>query len=260
MALTTFLPSLPAELRALERYLLRRDVGAPSTVPTPFALEQTVPATGVTLDTIAWEFPEALGEFGLRHDGFILYVECASTADPLDGQRLKLSAESRIFQMAWGVPVTRSYAIAPYRITYAGESVGNRVQHPSWVGATGGGFGLACTPLCVHDATTVVACSGATSTAANFIQPGWILWGVRADVTQAITGATSFHVGDGVVPTLWGANVGVSLGARNRQTDWQQKNAGSQSEFARPVVLTAQGGNFTGGEVTLTAYYTDDWM
>ena len=98
--------------------------------------------------------------------------------------------------------------------------------------------------------------SGATVSVANLIPNN----GVQVDcvayyVTTAITGATSFSIGDGTTADLWGHNVGVALGTAD--TSWHLGTAIGPRlcPATLPIVLTANGGNFSGGAVRLVVFY-----
>lgn len=104
--------------------------------------------------------------------------------------------------------------------------------------------------------TELSGLTGASVTATNLIPAGAVLVGVSARVTTAITGATSFDVGDGSDVDRWGAGIAVALGTTSDNTDW---TAGTIECFptAQDVVLTANGSNFTAGAVRLTVHYID---
>jgi len=98
------------------------------------------------------------------------------------------------------------------------------------------------------------ALSGAAVNLTSLIPAGAFVLGVTVRVTTAITGATSFSVGDGVTATRWGTTVGIALGTTTSGTNFA---ATSPSYFptATNVVLTANGGSFTGGVVRATVHY-----
>lgn len=135
MALTnTLVPSLPPALRQLFDYLLRRDLGGPSSGPVPGALEQTTIGT-LELDTIAWDYTPADPSLGFNADGFIVWWARGATTDPTDGG-LRVSAASRRFSMVWPAGELRSYAVAAVRDTYQGEILGPKQQDATWRGAS----------------------------------------------------------------------------------------------------------------------------
>jgi hypothetical protein len=73
---------------------------------------------------------------------------------------------------------------------------------------------------------------------------------VTTRVTTAITGATSFDIGDGTTANLFGDDVAVALGTTSNNTI-----APTRYETATNVVLTANGANFSGGAVRLTVHF-----
>lgn len=100
------------------------------------------------------------------------------------------------------------------------------------------------------------ALSGATVTLSNLIPAGSDVIGVTCRVTTAITGATSFDVGDGTTADRFCNDVPVSLNTTcNLATN---AGTGTSDKFyaaATNVVLTANGSNFTAGVVRCTAHY-----
>jgi hypothetical protein len=98
--------------------------------------------------------------------------------------------------------------------------------------------------------TLLSGLTGATVTATNLIPANSILLGVTARVTTAITGATTFDIGDGVTADRFGNDVAIAL-----NTTSQNAIAPALFAAANNVVLTANGSNFTGGAVRLTAHF-----
>ena len=94
------------------------------------------------------------------------------------------------------------------------------------------------------------ALSGATVTATNLIPANCILLGVTARVTTAITGATTFDIGDGTTANRFGDDIAIAAG-----TTAQNCIAPALIAAATNVVLTANGSNFTAGAVRVTAHY-----
>lgn len=134
MALLALVPSLPAELRPLFDYLLLRDVGLPAGTMALVPLAQTA-VGGMTLDRIAWGYSPGATVAGRAADGFVVWWQDGQQGDPVDGG-VCLSAQSRQFSMLWPAGAPRSYAVAPYRMTYQGEELGPKQQHASWLGAS----------------------------------------------------------------------------------------------------------------------------
>lgn len=98
--------------------------------------------------------------------------------------------------------------------------------------------------------TTLSTPSGTTATATNLIPANSLVLGVTCRVITAITGATSFNIGDGTTANKFGNAVGISLG-----TTSQNILVPSVYAAATSVVLTRNGSNFTGGQVRLTVHY-----
>jgi hypothetical protein len=96
--------------------------------------------------------------------------------------------------------------------------------------------------------------SGATATAASLIPAGSIVLNVGIYVTAAVTGATTLDIGDGTDVDAFGAAVSIALDTATNTASWTITTvpvyaAGSD------VVLTANGGNFTGGAVRIVVTY-----
>jgi hypothetical protein len=98
--------------------------------------------------------------------------------------------------------------------------------------------------------TLLSGLTGATVTATNLIPANSILLGVTARVTTAITGATTFDIGDGTTANRFGDDVAIALNTTSNQVI-----APAAFTAANNVVLTANGSNFTGGAVRLTAHF-----
>ena len=76
-----------------------------------------------------------------------------------------------------------------------------------------------------------------------------IVLGVSVRVTEAITGATSFDVGDGTTAGKFGATLSIIAGATNIGV------IGPTAYYALTAIrLTANGGNFTGGKVRIALH------
>lgn len=98
------------------------------------------------------------------------------------------------------------------------------------------------------------ALSGASYTFTGSLPAGSLIIGVTCRVTTAITGATSFAVGDGTDVDRWGAAIAVTLGTTSTLADCTVTTPPIYAT-AGAVVLTAGGSNFTGGVVRLTTHY-----
>ena len=92
--------------------------------------------------------------------------------------------------------------------------------------------------------------SGATASSSFEIPNGSIVFGVSSRVVSAITGATSFDRGVSGEAGKFGSNLGVSLDSTNFGV------IGPTAFYAdTPVLLTANGGNFSGGAVRIAVHY-----
>ncbi|MEM7722482.1 MAG: DUF2793 domain-containing protein [Pseudomonadota bacterium] len=109
------------------------------------------------------------------------------------------------------------------------------------VGALGSSVGLATLEA---DLTL----TGATVTATDLIPDRAIVLGVTSWVIEAVTGATSYRVGTASSDNQFGGSLGVAAGS---------SNIGVVGPFAtyspEDVIVTAEGGNFTGGRIGLAA-------
>lgn len=99
--------------------------------------------------------------------------------------------------------------------------------------------------------------AGATVTAPGIIPAGSILLGVTVRVTTTITGAASFDIGDGVDVDRFGAAVALPAGTTTTLVNHTGGAGDIPALFAAAgsVVLTANGGAFTGGAVRVVAHY-----
>lgn len=94
--------------------------------------------------------------------------------------------------------------------------------------------------------------SGATTTSTIEIPDRAIALGVSTRTTEAITGATSYDAGVSGEADKFGATLGVSLGASNAGV------IGPTAYYAAtPIVLTANGSDFTGGKVRVAIHYIE---
>lgn len=101
-----------------------------------------------------------------------------------------------------------------------------------------------------------VTCSGSSVTLTDFIKAGTINFGVFVEVTEDITGATSFAVGLSGDTDSYGTGLGVSKGTKTSFADFTSGTI----EIALAdddIVLTPSGGDFVAGKVVLTRYYAD---
>jgi hypothetical protein len=105
-----------------------------------------------------------------------------------------------------------------------------------------------------------VSLSGASVTTALQIPNRATVLAVNIRVTTAITGATSFDLGVSGDTARYGDDLGIALDTTN--VGITQHPQGYYADT--PLVFTANGGNFTGGEVELSVQYlssrgTWDW-
>lgn len=114
----------------------------------------------------------------------------------------------------------------------------------------GGGFALnGATSLFGILEQEVTLTGAAVTTTIQFPNP-CILLAASVRVTVAITGASSFKVGDGVTVNRFGDLLGITVGQVNAGVIGP---VGNYSPLA--VTLTANGSNFTGGKVRVALHY-----
>jgi hypothetical protein len=123
----------------------------------------------------------------------------------------------------------------------------------SWVAAANAGasvtsaHGAATETLVVEEE---VSLSGASVETAFNIPAGAIVFAVSERVTQVVTGATSFKVGISGETNKFGDLLGLSPGSTNRG------HIGPTGFYsATPIVITANGSNFTGGKLRIACHY-----
>ena len=92
--------------------------------------------------------------------------------------------------------------------------------------------------------------TGASVTSTIAIPDRAIVLAVSTRTVAAVTGATSYDCGIAGEPAKFGGSLGVAAGSTNVGV------IGPQAFYAdTPVVLTANGGNFTGGDVRIAIQY-----
>ncbi len=98
-----------------------------------------------------------------------------------------------------------------------------------------------------------VVSAGATSETSAFVPDKAVVVGVTARVTSAVTGATSWSLGATGSPDRYGSGFGVS------QNAFAHGVTGSPIAYfgGSTLLMTATGGNFTGGAVRLDVHYID---
>ncbi len=121
-------------------------------------------------------------------------------------------------------------------------------------GLTGGSNG-ANAQLKAATTTTGALTSGATKTLTGLIPAGSLVSGIVTRVTTLITGATSYSVGDTVNAIAYGSTLAVAAGTTSNIANFTL--AGPQFyPAATDVIITANGSNFTAGNIRVTVYYT----
>ena len=96
--------------------------------------------------------------------------------------------------------------------------------------------------------------TGASVTATNLIPAGSLVLGVSCRVTTAITGASTFDVGDGADVDRFGGAIAISP---NTTSDLTDTTVATPPIYAgdTDVVLTANVSDFTAGAVRITVHY-----
>jgi hypothetical protein len=95
--------------------------------------------------------------------------------------------------------------------------------------------------------------SGASVSTTGLIPAGAFNCFAVLFIEEAITGATTFDIGDGTDVDKWGAAFGVSAPNSSISSDWTA--APGFYPAGGDVVLTANGSNFTGGIVRIAVCY-----
>lgn len=97
---------------------------------------------------------------------------------------------------------------------------------------------------------TLSGLSGASRTSTIQIPDRAIVLGVSTRTTTAITGAASYDCGIAGEASKFGGSLGIAAGSSNVGV------IGPQAFYApTPIVLTANGGSFTGGAVRIAIHY-----
>jgi hypothetical protein len=97
--------------------------------------------------------------------------------------------------------------------------------------------------------------SGATYVSTIAIPAYAHLIGVTTRVNTAITGATTYSVGDGTDADLWGASIPIAVDSESRTADFTAVAAVGPAATSRTVTLTANGSDFTAGVVEICLHY-----
>ncbi len=102
----------------------------------------------------------------------------------------------------------------------------------------------------LHAVEEELTLTGASVTSTVAFPNQCIILGCSVRVTEAITGATSFDVGDGSTVDRFGGTLGIALDSTNQGT------IGPAGNYANTTVtVTANGSNFTGGKVRICLHY-----
>lgn len=96
--------------------------------------------------------------------------------------------------------------------------------------------------------------SGATSTLTGFIPKGCFLLGLSAKVITAVTGATTWDLGDGSDADCFANDKGLTVGTVTTQADYTAEVL-KQYTSATSIVATANGSNFTAGKLRVTMFF-----
>lgn len=105
----------------------------------------------------------------------------------------------------------------------------------------------------IKTATTELGDLSASATAAGLVPAGAVVLGLTTRVTGAVTGASTYDIGDGSDQDRWGAGISGALGTTSDNSDW---TVGSIDSFpsGSDIVLTGDVA-FTGGSVRITVHY-----
>lgn len=110
---------------------------------------------------------------------------------------------------------------------------------------SGIGFGM-------HSVEEDLACSGASVTSTIVIPNRGICVGVTTKTLVSVTGATSFDCGISGQVSKFGGSLGIAAGSTNVGV------IGPEAFYSdTALVLTANGGNFTGGTVRVVIHYLE---
>jgi hypothetical protein len=181
----------------------------------------------------------------------------APPGSPADGDRHLIAAG------ATGAWAGEDYNVAFYRdgvwliltpregwlCWVAAEALALRYTSGAWVDAAGARspHGACAVPRILEELVTL---SGASVNSASAIPNGSICLGVSARSGPGITGATSYAVGIAGETTKFGNMLNIASGSTNFGI------IGPTAFYSdTPVVITANGGNFTGGAVRIAIHH-----
>ncbi len=199
-----------------------RDLAAPPASPTEG--ERYIVAAGATGAWAGWD-----GDVVLFTGGAWLRLP------PSEGWRVWIEDESVLVVRTGGAWLTLDAALG---LLVRGPAV-DVAQ-----GASGAAIGL-------HvEEELLSGLSGSSVTSTIAIPDRAIVLAVSTRTVAAVLGATSYDCGIAGEPAKFGGSLGVATGSTNVGV------IGPQAFYAAtPIVLTANGGNFTGGDVRLSIQY-----
>jgi len=100
------------------------------------------------------------------------------------------------------------------------------------------------------------ALSGATGVLGGFLPANSIIQSITFRVTTAITGATSFDIGDGTTVDRWGSGRPITLNSTTDVGDYTVDLGPFYTPASTTITFTAVGGNFTGGVIRAIVIYS----
>jgi hypothetical protein len=186
-------------------------------------LGRTTPPETPAEGTLWGVGPGATGAFAGQDGRMALFLGGGwSFADPWEGWRL------------WEAATARDWRHGP----------------GGWVAADAASPGGASTALAIAETEHALS-AGPTSTTGPIIPDKAVVLGVTGRVTQTITGAASWQLGVARATERYGSGFGTAAGA------FAQGVTGQPQAYygATPLLLTAAGGEFSGGTVRLAVHY-----
>lgn len=186
-------------------------------------LGRTTPPETPAEGTLWGVGPGATGAFAGQDGRMALFLGGGwSFADPWEGWRL------------WEAATARDWRHGP----------------GGWVTADAASPGGASTALAIAETEHALS-AGPTSTTGPIIPDKAVVLGVTGRVTHTITGAASWQLGVAGATDRYGSGFGTAAGA------FAQGVTGQPQAYygATPLLLTAAGGEFSGGTVRLAVHY-----
>ncbi|MDO5757294.1 MAG: DUF2793 domain-containing protein [Rhodobacterales bacterium] len=202
--------------------ILNRDLTDPPASPSEG--DRYIPATGATGDWAGWD---------------------QSIAYWIDGAWMKILPSTG--WLAWVVGEAQAVIWSGTAWIPMANAMGFISQSASVVVARSANDGT--TGVGVAE-ETLSSLSGASRASTIVIPDRAIVLGVSARIVTAITGAASFDCGIAGEASKFGGSLGIGAGSTNIGV------VGPQAFYAdTPIILTANGGNFTGGAVRIAIHY-----